>query len=50
VRFALAPGNGEKIMIRLEIKSDFEDGESLIRSAVYSEIKRLEIGLSRTDR
>jgi len=37
-------------MIRLEIKSDFEDAESLIRSAVYSEIKRLEIGLSRTDR
>jgi len=37
-------------MITLEIKSDFEDAESLIRSAVYSEIKRLEIGLSKTDR
>lgn len=37
-------------MMRLEIKSDFEDAESLIRSAVSSEIKRLEIGLSRTDR
>ncbi len=37
-------------MITLEIKSDFEDAESLIRSAVYSEIKRLEIGLSKTDK
>ncbi|OQY54680.1 MAG: hypothetical protein B6245_20910 [Desulfobacteraceae bacterium 4572_88] len=37
-------------MIRLEIKSDFEDAESLIRSAVLSEIKRSEIGLGRTDR
>jgi hypothetical protein len=37
-------------MIKLEIKSDFEDAESLIRSAVHSEIKRLEIGLGRTDR
>ena len=37
-------------MIRLEIKSNFEDAESLIRSAVLSEIKRLEIGLGRTDR
>ncbi|QTA85776.1 hypothetical protein [Desulfonema magnum] len=37
-------------MIRLEIKSNFEDAESLIRSAVCSEIKRLEIGLDRTDR
>jgi len=37
-------------MIKLEIKSDFEDAESLIKSAVYSEIKRLEIGLGRTDR
>ena len=37
-------------MIRLEIKSDFDDAESLIKSAVYSEIKRLEIGLSKTDR
>jgi len=33
-------------MITLEIKSDFEDAESLIRSAIYSEIKRLEIGAS----
>lgn len=37
-------------MIRLEIKSDFENAESLIRSAVCSEIKRFEIGLKRTDR
>ncbi|CAN2041416.1 conserved hypothetical protein [Candidatus Magnetomoraceae bacterium gMMP-15] len=37
-------------MMRLEIKSDFEDAESLIKSAVYSEIKRLEIGLDKTDR
>ncbi len=37
-------------MIILEIKSDFENAESLIRSAIYSEIKRLEIGLAKTDR
>jgi hypothetical protein len=37
-------------MIIIEIKSDFENAESLIRSAVSSEIKRLEIGLGRTDR
>ena len=37
-------------MIRLEIKSDFEDAESLIKSAVYSEIKRLETGPRKTDR
>ena len=36
-------------MIRLEIKSDFENAESIIRSAVCSEIKRMEIGLRRTD-
>ncbi len=37
-------------MIILEIKSDFENAESLIRSAVSSEIKRLEIGLAKTDK
>ena len=37
-------------MIKLKIQSNLEDAESLIRSAVYSEIKRMEIGLSRTDR
>ena len=37
-------------MIRLEIQSDFDGAETLIRSAVYSEIKRLEIGLRKTDR
>jgi len=37
-------------MIRLEIKSDWEHAELLIKSAVYSEIKRLEIGLGKTDR
>ena len=36
-------------MIRLEIQSDFDGAETLIRSAVYSEIKRLEIGLRKTD-
>lgn len=37
-------------MIKLEIKSNFEDAESLIKSAVNSEIKRMEIGLAKTDR
>ncbi len=37
-------------MIRLEIKSDFEDPELFIKPAVYSEIKRLEIGLFKTDK
>ena len=37
-------------MIKLAIRSDFEDAEALIKSAVYSEIKRLEIGLGKTDR
>ncbi len=37
-------------MIRLEIQSNFEGAETLIRSAVYSEIKWLEIGLRKTDR
>lgn len=41
--------NGKIIMIRLEIQSNFEGAETLIRSAVYSEIKRLEIGLRKTD-
>jgi len=37
-------------MIQLEIRSDFDGAEMLIKSAVYSEIKRLEIGLRKTDR
>ncbi len=37
-------------MMLLEIQSDFEGAETLIRSAVYSEMKRLEIGLRKTNR
>ena len=37
-------------MVRLEIKSDAKDAESLIKSAIHAEIKRLEIGLRKTDR
>lgn len=35
-------------MVRLEIKSDAKDAESLIKSAIQTEIMRLEIGLKKT--
>ncbi len=37
-------------MVTLEIKSDIEDTETIIRSAINAGIKRLEIGLNKTDK
>ncbi|MCP4107370.1 MAG: hypothetical protein GY749_17805 [Desulfobacteraceae bacterium] len=37
-------------MVTLEIKSDIEDIETIIRSAINAGIKRLEIGLNKTDK
>ncbi len=37
-------------MMRLEIRSNFDGAESLVRSAIYSKIKRLEVGLRKTNR
>lgn len=39
-----------KAMVTLEIKSDTEDVETIIRSAINAGIKRLEIGLNKTDK
>lgn len=39
-----------KTMVRLEIKSDVEDIETVVKSAIHAEIKRLEIGLNKTDK
>lgn len=37
-------------MVRLEIQSDVEDIETIVKSAIHAEIKRLEIGLNKTDK
>ncbi len=39
-----------KTMVRLEIQSDVEDIETIVKSAIHAEIKRLEIGLNKTDK
>ena len=36
-------------MVKLEIKSDQKDVSSLVKSAILAEIKRMEIGLNRTE-
>lgn len=36
-------------MIRLEIQSNFEDAEHLIRSAISSQIKRLRLGINKAE-
>jgi predicted DNA-binding protein YlxM (UPF0122 family) len=36
-------------MVKLEIKSDQKDVSSLVKSAIFAEIKRMEIGLNRTE-
>ena len=37
-------------MGKLEIKSNTEDIETVVKSAIHAEIKRLEIGLNKTDK
>ena len=37
-------------MVRVEIKSDIEEIETIVKSAIHAEIKRLEIGLNKTDK
>lgn len=39
-----------KTMVRLEIQSDVEDIETIVKSAIHAEIKRLEISLNKTDK
>ena len=39
-----------KTMSKCEIKSNTEDIEAIVKSAIHAEIKRLEIGLNKTDK
>ena len=38
----------DKTMVRVEIKSDIEDMENIVKSAIHAKMKILEIGLNKT--